>query len=116
MNNDLNNILSGSENPSDELIRKYLENQLTEEERHEVEKAMLEDPLLEEAVEGLSGKSDQELQVAVTDINKELRKQITKKSREKKRKGIADQSITYYAVILILLLCVIAYFLVKKAA
>lgn len=116
MNNNLNNILSGSGKPSDELLRKYLENQLSEEERHEVEKAMLDDPLLEEAMEGLSGKSDSEVRAVVNDINTELRKQITKKSREKKRHGIADQSITYYAIILILLLCVIAYLLVKKAA
>jgi hypothetical protein len=116
MNNDLNNILSGNGRLSDELLQRYLENNLTEEERHEVEKAMLEDPMLEEAMEGLSGKSTPEVQGAVHDINKELRKHIAKRSRLRKRKGISDQSVTYYAIILILLLCVIAYLLVKKSA
>jgi hypothetical protein len=94
MNNDLLNILSNSNKDIDnQKLMDYLAGKLSEQERHEVEKWMIDNEFASEAVEGLqhfSGKKN--LEGYVDQLNKELNKYIQqKKDRRRKKK---DQGIS----------------------
>ena len=88
MSKDLLNILSNSNKDIDnQKLMDYLSGKLPEQERHEVEKWMVDNEFANEAMEGLkdfSGKKD--LQAYVEHLNKDLHKYLqTKKERRQKR-------------------------------
>lgn len=114
MSKELNNILSGSGLPLEDILKKYLNNELSEAEKYEVEKAMLDDPLLEEAMEGLQNFPTANISKSVGTINRNLKKTISKNRGEKHRSKISSQAIAIFAIILIILLCVIAYLIIRK--
>ena len=116
MSNDLKNILSNL-NPGieqDKLLQ-YLNDQLNAAQSHEVEKHLNEDPFLNDAVEGLQLiKSKNKLPITLQQLNTGLKQQI-KKSKGKRTKALnIEQPWIYYSIILLLLLCVIAYLVIKK--
>jgi len=116
MNKDLLNILSNSNKDIDnQQLMDYLSGRLPEDQKHEVERWMADNDFGNEAIEGLSQiKGKQHLQQYVDDLNGQLNKYIEqKKSRREKRK-IKENPWTYLALLLILVLCITAYFLIKK--
>jgi len=114
MNGNLKDILSKSGSPSPETIKKYLNHELSAEEIHEVEKAMADDPLLSEAIEGLEGLSSYQIQQTVSGLDKAFSTHISKKLRKKHKHPAGSQSAIYFAILLILLLCFIAYYIIRK--
>lgn len=116
MSNEFHKILPGDEFPKEERIKKYLSHQMTEAEKHAFEMEMLNDPLLEEAVEGLEALPPDHISTAVQSINLGFKKTIERKKRKGRYAGVGDQSITIVAIILIILLCVIGYILIRKFA
>jgi|GEM_PF-2480651 len=115
MSNELKNILSTPGQGMEDILKKYLSNELTDAERHAVEEAMLNDPLLEDALEGLQGQSPDNIGTAVNGINQQFRKTIAQKRKDGKKKNkLTGQSITIFAIVLIILLSVIAYLVIRK--
>ncbi|MBS1927365.1 MAG: hypothetical protein IT254_00390 [Chitinophagaceae bacterium] len=114
MSDERKDILPDEGFPGEELLKKYLSNQLPEEERHKLELAMLNDPLLAEAMEGLEAIPPNNIHNAVNRINLDFQKAIAKRKGKKRKRKIAEQPITILAIILILLLCVIAYIVIRK--
>lgn len=116
MNKDLLNILSNSNKDIDnQKLMDYLSGELPEQERHEVEKWMADNDFANEAVEGLqdfSGKKN--LQAYVDNLNKDLNKYIQQKKALREKRRIKDNPWVYVAIVLILILCVVAYVVVKK--
>ena len=116
MNNDLLNILSNSNKDIDnQQLMDYLSGQLTGEQQHAVERSMADSEFMNDAVEGLQNIPNQkDLQTYVDELNTALQKSMQKKKQRRQKRRLKDEPWAYVAVILILLLCVIAYVLVRK--
>jgi len=115
MKNNLKDILSnlGHDIEQDKLLQ-YLNNELSAEERHEVESHLTDDPFASDAIDGLSMHSEpSELNPIILQLNSQLKKQVRKKSK-RKFKGLPDQSWIYFAVVLLLVLAIICYIVLRK--
>ena len=116
MNNDLLNILSNSNKDIDnQKLMDYLSGKLSEQERHEVEKWMAENEFVDEAMEGLkdfSGKKN--LQAYVDHLNADLHKYIQQKKDRRAKRRIKEYPWIYVAIVLILILCVVAFIVIKR--
>jgi hypothetical protein len=110
---DLLNILNQGPEPNDDALKRYLEGKATAEERFAIEKQMADEDFMNDAVEGLQHfKSRDQLQSYVSQINKELHKQTNKKKRRRLKRHIEDQNWTLISVILIIILCILGYFVI----
>jgi hypothetical protein len=99
-----------------ETLLLYLQDKLTAEKRHEVEKKLLENEFAEDAVEGLQGiKDEQHLSYMVEMLNRDLKKKLTKKQQRREKMRIKDQPWLYISLIILILLIVIAYIVIRKS-
>ena len=116
MNNDLLNILSNSNKDIDnQQLMDYLSGQLSAEQQHAVERSMADSEFMNDAVEGLQNiPNKKDLQTYVDELNAALQKSTQKKKQRRQKRRLKDEPWAYVAVILILLLCIIAYVLVRK--
>ena len=94
----------------------YLQNKLTAEKKHEVEKKLLENEFAEDAVEGLQAiKDKQDINYMVELLNRDLKKKLAKKRQRREKMRIKDQSWLYISLIILILLIVIAYIVIRKS-
>lgn len=94
----------------DDDLMKYLQDNLSEEEKHAFEKKMADSPFMNDAVEGLQEfKSQDNLQQYVSQLNKQLHQQLAAKKQHKEKRKIKDMSWILLAAIIILLLCILGY-------
>lgn len=116
MNKDLANILSTlSPDVDQDTLLQYLNKELSNEQNHAIEAALAEDPFLEDALEGLSEFSDKAMLANLaTDLNLALKQKLKEKNLAKEKKKIPNHDWLYYAIILILLLCVVGYVVIRK--
>jgi anti-sigma factor RsiW len=116
MNNDLLNILSNSNKDIDnQQLMDYLSGKLSEKERHEVEQSMAGSDFLNDAVEGLQKFDEKkDLRGYVEQLNASMQKTLKKKKARRERRRLKDQPWAYLAIILVLLLCFITYFLIRR--
>lgn len=116
MNNDLLNILSNSNKDIDnQKLMDYLAGKLPEEQKHEVEKWMVDNDFANEAMEGLQDfKANKDLQLYVNQLNKELNQYIQEKKKRRQRKRLKEDPQIYIAIVLILVLAVVAWLVLNK--
>ncbi|HMO62612.1 MAG TPA: hypothetical protein PKC39_11475 [Ferruginibacter sp.] len=116
MSSELKNILSNSNKDiSNQQLVQYLCNQLPPDDTHEVEKTMADDAFVDDAVEGLQQMGSVENIEAYTDqLNHFLQKQTAKNKQRKTKRRYKDSPYTYAAIILILLLAIVGYFVLKN--
>jgi len=99
-----------------ETLMLYLQNKLTAEKKHEVEKKMLENDFAEDAVEGLQAiKDKQQISYMVELLNRDLKKKLERKKQQREKMRIKDQPWLYISLIIIILLIVIAYIAIRKS-
>lgn len=112
---DFTNILKNDDDAlNEEKLKKYLSGNISEEERYEIEKQMADSDFVNDAVEGLQNVSDkQKLDEYVSHLNKDLHQYIAGKKKIKEKRKIKDLSWIIIAAIVILLLCVLAYLLIR---
>ena len=110
---DTNNILPNHD-ALDEQLMNYLQGNLSDEERKNVQKQMGDDAFVNDALDGLQQfSSNKKLHEYVRSLNQNLQQQLTvKKQKEAKRKLIHPSWIVM-ATVIILLLCVLAYVVVE---
>jgi hypothetical protein len=105
---------SPSPDIDERTLMDYLEGKLTPEAQHEVEKAMIESPFLNDALEGLSAVSNKQRVATILD---ELNKDITNKTKSRKIKYnplIPNiQTLTITVTITVLLLVALGFVLFK---
>ncbi len=66
-----------------ETLLLYLQDKLTEEKKHEVEKKLLENEFAGEALEGLQAMKDkQQITYMVEKLNRDLQKRVKRRNRE----------------------------------
>jgi hypothetical protein len=98
-----------------ETLLLYLQDKLSAEKKHEVEKKLLENEFAGDAVEGLQAiKNKQRISYMVEMLNRDLKKKLEKKKQRREKMRIKDQPWLYISVIIIILLIVIAYIVVRK--
>jgi anti-sigma factor RsiW len=116
MINDLLNILSNSNKDIDnQQLMDYLSGKLSGEERHAVEKLMADNDFMNDAVEGLEhvGKK-KDIQTYVDELNATLHKSLQKKKQRRLKRRLREGPWGYFAILLIILLCITAYLIVRK--
>jgi anti-sigma factor RsiW len=116
MNNDLLNILSNSNKDIDnQQLMDYLSGKLSAAEKHEVEESMADSNFMNDAVEGLQNIPDQkDIQLYVGQLNSALQKNLQKKKQRRLKRRLKESPWGYFAALLILLLCIVAYLVVRK--
>ena len=116
MNKDLLDILSNSNKDIDnQQLMDYLSGKLSGEALHEVEKSMAENEFLNDAVEGLqqlSAKKD--IRTTVDELNAAMHRSLAKKKERRLRRRLKDDPWAYLAVILVLLFCILGYFIIHR--
>lgn len=110
---DLKNILNNGPELNEDALKRYLNGTASEEERFEIENQMADEAFLNDAVEGLQNFKDPQLMDHyVNQINKEIQVQTSKKKRRRIKRHIEDQNWTLISVILIIVLCILGYFVI----
>jgi hypothetical protein len=117
MSENLKDILSHLSSEIDqETLLLYLQDKLTAEKKHEVEKKLLENEFAGDAVEGLQTiKDKQHINYMVEMLNRDLKKKLAKKKQRREKMRIKDQSWIYISLIILIFLIVIAYIVIRRS-
>lgn len=116
MSNEIKDILNNlNKDAGQEKLLEYLNRQLDENASHEFEEQMIDDPFMDDAVEGLSEmKNKTDLTNLAAELNIKLKKQIELKKQKKAKRNFTMQPATYVAIFTLLLLAVIAFIVIRK--
>jgi hypothetical protein len=116
MSSDLLNILSNSNKDIDnQKLMDYISGKLSGMDKHEVEQWMIDNNFESEALEGLQTvKNKKDLDVYVSQLNKELNQYLQQKKYRRDRKKIKEIPWFYLAIIIVLLLIIIASLVIQK--
>ncbi|HRE50896.1 MAG TPA: hypothetical protein PK339_05730 [Flavitalea sp.] len=116
MSHDLLNILSHSNKDIDnQKLMDYLGGKLSEGEKYEVERWMADNEFASDAMEGLEqANRDNSLPQYLEQLNKELSQYISQKKQKREKRRFTIPAWSYLAVLLILALAIIVYFVIRK--
>ena len=116
MSDELLNILSNSNKDIDnQKLMDYLSDKLSEGEKHELEKKMVDSEMLNDVIEGLEKfKNKKDVSDLVEQLNTNLKKQLEKKKSKKLKRQIKDLPWLYLSIILILIIILISFLVIKK--
>ena len=115
MHDDLLNILSESNKDIDnQKLMDYISGKLSAEQKHEVEKWMIDNPFFNEAVEGLENTDAKKVSASVDEINNALRKYLKERKRKREKNLFPLNLWTYIAVLFILALAVLVYLFLHR--
>ncbi len=116
MNKNLLNILSESEDEIDiQKLTDYLDGKLSGEEKHAFEKQISDNDFVNDAIEGLQNSNAKDIQSTVEQLNAVLKKQVAKKKKRLEKRRLKEYPWIYISIILILILCVLAYIVISKS-
>lgn len=111
---DLGNIFNSKYEIDQEQLKKYLDGELPDEEKHIIEKAMIDSPFVNDALEGLKYISSQKKRDdLVENINSTLRKNINAKTGRRRSSKISHIWWSILSVALILLLAAVSILLIR---
>lgn len=116
MSENLKDILTNlSKDIDQETLLLYLQEKLSEEKKHEVEKHLLQDNFGDEAIEGLAAiKDKQQIQFMVDMLNRDLKKKTEKKLKRRDKLNIKDQPWILVSILILILLIVLAFFVIHR--
>jgi flagellar basal body-associated protein FliL len=95
-----------------ELLQDYVQGKLSHQDANALEQLMQNDPLLNDAVEGLQ----QQPSIAATKYVHEINKNLAHKLKRKRKKSLWIENHNYIiiAIILMLCICIIGYMLIMS--
>lgn len=101
---------------SEEQLLGYLQGRLPADQQHLIEEILLEDPFLNDAVEGLAGIKDKEqISHITTQLNLRLRRQIKeKKAMRRERRRFRPDRHAWIYILIVLLLIILSWVLIKQ--
>ena len=116
MSENLKDILSHlSPEIDQETLLLYLQNKLSVEKKHEVEKKLLENEFADEAMEGLEQfKNKERLTLVMDQLNRDLKDKLQKKKKRRERIHLKEQPWLYLAIVITIMLIVISYFVIHR--
>ncbi|HKB44719.1 MAG TPA: hypothetical protein VKC90_10020 [Chitinophagaceae bacterium] len=98
-----------------ETLLLYLQDKLSVEMKHEVEKKLLESEFTDDAVEGLKEiKNKKQIAYMVEMLNRDLKKKLAKKKQRREKMRIKDQPWLYISILILILLIVISYIVIRR--
>ncbi|MFY7900904.1 MAG: hypothetical protein ACOVNY_12020 [Chitinophagaceae bacterium] len=108
------NISNKPNNPlTNEELLHYVQGDLSEESKNTLEQEMVDDVFLQDAIDGLEKFTNtQNIPQYISDLNKQLEKHTLNKKKRKAKRNIKDYSVFLIAVCLILVLCILGYYLI----
>lgn len=114
MSDNLLDILKQRDDLTEQELLKYLQGDLTPEERRAVEEKLADNEMMSDAEEGLRMADAAKTSFAVNDINRKLSQQLQQQRRKRKQKPVPNQTLVIVATFLILVLIVLAYLVIYK--
>lgn len=116
MPDNLKDILSNLSTDIDqETLLLYLQDKLSDEKKHEVEKKLMQDEFELDAMEGLQDVKDkQQISFMVDALNRDLRKKTQKRKERREKLKLKDQPLLYISIIILLLLIVLCFFILQR--
>ena len=116
MEDELLDILSNSNKDIDnQKLMDYLSNKLSQEEKHEFEKKIVDSEMLNDVVEGLGKfKNKKDVSALVEQLNTNLKKQLEKKKAKKSKREIKNLNWLYFSIVLIIVIILIGFLIIKK--
>ena len=111
---DLNDILNNSGELSKDQLMNYLSGNLSDDAMHAVEKQMADSDFINDAIEGLQSFSSPN---KAGNIARQLNVQLNQQLKNKKKKNKHKQPIGLFwaviAIVIIIVLCLLAYFVIR---
>ncbi len=108
------NILPEEDALKDDALLRYLEGKDNDEERFAIEDEMADAAFLNDAVEGLQAFRDPgQLKQYAAQLNLQLKKQTAKNKKRKDRRKLKTEQWALIAVVSILLLCLLSYYIIR---
>ena len=116
MSENYKDILSNLSNDVDqETLLLYLQDKLSEEKKHEVEKKLSQHEFDDDALEGLQEiKDKQQIQYMVEMLNRDLKKKTAKKKLRKEKMKIKDQPWLYISILILIILIALSYMVIRR--
>lgn len=116
MKENLKDILSSLNTEIDqETLLLYLQDKLSDEKKHEVEKMLADNDFDSDAMEGLQEVKDKkQISYMVEALNRDLKKRVEKKKQRREKLNLKDQTWLYVAVVMIIILIIISYFIIHR--
>ena len=116
MKENIKNILINLSTDIDqEILLQYLQDKLSEEKKHEVEKQLLENEFASDAIEGLQQiKNKKDINIIIDQLNRDLKLKTAKKNLRRERLKLKDQPWLYISLIIFLLLIIISYIVIRQ--
>lgn len=119
MQDDLKNILSnadGAAATSRDQLLKYLNNELDQVDKHELEKKAVDDPFESDALDGLQELNNQaKLELIVDSLNSDLKKRTSKKNMVRDKMRLKTQWTLYFSIIIFLIIIVMVYIYLHRS-
>lgn len=114
MSNDLINILFESKEIDQQKLLDYLQNKLSPEEAHEIEKLLVDGDFESDAAEGLEQVKDKgKLPIVMSELNRQLIKKLSNRRKKPSRRKPINLMIPVVASIIILLLVWMLYLFLR---
>jgi hypothetical protein len=115
MTDNLKDILSHlSKDIDQETLIQYLQGNLTDDKKHELEKQLVDNEFANDALEGLSEiKDKQQIQYMVEMLNRDMKKKLEKRKRRREKMVIGLEPWLLISIIIIILLIIISFVVVK---
>lgn len=116
MNDNWKNILTHlSPQVDQELLLQYLQGKLTEEQRYEIEKLLIDNDFESDAQEGLQQVTDKkQIRYMVDMLNRDLQKKIEKKKARREKLKLKEDYQVYIVATILILLIIISYFIIRR--
>jgi len=116
MRENLKDILSNLKTDIDqETLLLYLQDKLSEEKKHEVEKKLMDSDFDGDALEGLQQFDDKKkINHVVEMLNRDLNKKVEKKRQRRQKLVLKDQPWIYITILILILLIVISYLIIHR--
>jgi ATP-dependent Zn protease len=116
MRENLKDILSNLKTDIDqETLLLYLQDKLSEEKKHEIEKKLLDSDFDGDALDGLQQFDDKkQISHVVEMLNRDLQKKMDKKKQRRQKLVLKDQPWLYITVFILILLIVLCYFILHR--
>ena len=110
----INNILpDGEDGFSDEDYLHYIKEDLSPEEAYRIEKEMMEDGIVNDAMEGLSSiKNKESIAASVENLNRQLNKIVQTRIDKKRKRKLPSNQWAIIAVGITLVLIIITYYII----
>jgi len=116
MSENLKDILSHLTTDIDqETLLLYLQDKLSPEKKHEVEKTLAENEFANDALEGLQQVSDKkQIAYMVEMLNRDLKRKVEKKKQRREKLKLKDQPWLYLVIFIFLMLIVLCYIIIHR--